>query len=351
MKVVTNGFGIQSAHEKARGAGMHLRVLDLPRGPSFDDALTERRIRGLRRDRVTTLQINVGKLCNQACHHCHVEAGPKRTEIMSGEVVDRLLELLAISPGVELVDLTGGAPELNPHFERFVRAARAAGKRVIDRCNLTVLFEPGREHVAALLAECGVEVVASLPCYSEANVDRQRGRGVFDKSVEALLWLNRLGYGRAGSPLKLDLVYNPGGAFLPPAQAPLEAKYKEELRQLFGIEFNGLLTITNMPIKRFAHMLEREGRHDEYMSLLVNHFNPATVAGLMCRSLVSVSWEGRLYDCDFNQMLELPVSGAQPPTIFDLQSLDELVDGPIATAPHCFGCTAGSGSSCGGALT
>ena len=251
-----------------------------------------------------------------------------------------------------MVDLTGGAPELNPHFRRLVKAVRAAGRKVIDRCNLTILFEPGMEDLAEFLATEGVDVVASLPCYSADNVEKQRGSGVFDKSIEALGMLNSLGYGRPGSRLGLDLVYNPVGAFLPPAQNALQAKYKEELGRLFGIEFHRLLTITNMPIKRFAHSLEREGRHDEYMSLLVNHFNPDTVPELMCRSMVSVGWDGRLFDCDFNQMLELPIlsKAAPAPTIFDLESIDELAGGLISTAPHCFGCTAGSGSSCGGSL-
>jgi radical SAM/Cys-rich protein len=332
-----------------------LRVLDLPRGPSFDEALVSRGIPTLRRSAVTTLQVNVGKLCNQACHHCHVEAGPKRTEVLNEVVADRIIELLHRSNEVELVDLTGGAPELNAQFQRLVRAARQTGRRVIDRCNLTILFEPGQEHLAAFLAEMGVDVVASLPCYSAGNVEKQRGRGVFDKSVEGLRWLNRLGYGRPGSPLRLDLVYNPLGAFLPPPQGPLEAKYKEELGRMFGIEFNTLLTITNMPIKRFAHALERDGRYDQYMSVLVNHFNPATLPGLMCRTLVSVGWDGRLFDCDFNQMLELDLGGsdptARPLTIFDITRLSDLAGRPIATAAHCFGCTAGAGSSCGGALT
>ena len=335
-------------------AATHLRLAEAERRPepSFAAALRDRGIGELRRDRVTTVQVNVGKLCNQACHHCHVEAGPKRTEIMPAEVADRVIDLLAASRIAEVVDLTGGAPELNPHFRRLARAVRASGKRVIDRCNLTILFEPGMEDLAAFLAEQGVDIVASLPCYSAANVDKQRGRGVFDKSIEALRMLNSLGYGRPGSPLALDLVYNPLGAFLPPAQGGLEAKYKEELGRLFGIEFHHLLTITNMPIKRFAHMLEREGRYAEYMSLLVNHFNPDTVAGLMCRSLVSVGWDGRLYDCDFNQMLELPAPGVggPPPTIFDVDGIDHLAGRPIATGSHCFGCTAGAGSSCGGAL-
>ena len=320
---------------------------------SFDASMQASGAGVLRRERVTTIQVNVGKLCNMACHHCHVEAGPKRTEIMSREVAARIVELLADNPGVGLVDLTGGAPELNPSFRWLVSEARRLGRRVIDRCNLTVLFEPGMEDLARFLAEHQVEVVASLPCYQRENVEKQRGKGAFDKSVEALRVLNALGYGRPGSGLVLDLVYNPVGASLPPAQAGLEAAYKRELGQLFGIQFNRLLTITNMPIKRFAHLLQRTGKYEAYMSLLVNHFNAATVPGLMCRTLLSIGWDGRLYDCDFNQMLELPLgldSDRRPPTLWQIGSLDALAGARVATGDHCFGCTAGAGSSCGGAL-
>ncbi len=317
--------------------------------PSFDRVLEEHGASALVRGRVRTLQVNVGKLCNMACHHCHVEAGPKRTEIMTQGVADRLIELLAKSPEVEVVDFTGGAPELNPHFRWLVEQARQLGRRVIDRCNLTVLFEPGLSDLPEFLAAHEVEIVASLPCYSAENLEKQRGRGAFDKSIQALLLLNRLGYGRPGSPLRLSLVYNPVGASLPPAQAKLEAKYKEELSQHFGIDFHDLLTITNMPIKRFAHALERENNFEGYMSLLVDHFNVGTVPELMCRSLVSVSWDGQLYDCDFNQMLEIPL-GAGARTIWDVESLAELEHGRVATASHCFGCTAGAGSSCSGAI-
>jgi len=306
----------------------------------------------LTRAPVTTLQINVGKRCNQACHHCHVEAGPKRPEMMSAETAERVLELLAASPEIKTVDITGGAPELNPNFRTLVRRSRARGVRVIDRCNLTVLFEPGQGDLAQFLASEGVAVTASLPCYTAENVESQRGLGVFDKSIEALAELNRLGYGELGSGLELDLVYNPVGAFLPPPQAKLEADYKRELGDRFGLRFNRLLTITNMPISRFAHMLEREGRHEAYMSTLVNHFNPATVDGLMCRHLVSVGYDGALYDCDFNQMLEIEIGGLEPGrnTIADIESFADLAGAPIATDSHCFGCTAGAGSSCGGAL-
>lgn len=300
------------------------------------------------------MQINVGKLCNQACHHCHVDAGPARREIMQEETAERFVTLLGRSPAVEVVDLTGGAPELNPHFSRLVKAARSFGKRVVVRCNLTVLFVEGMEALPQLYSDNQIELICSLPCYTAENVDAQRGRGVFDRSIEALRLLNEKGYGRPGSDLSLDLVYNPGGAFLPPAQEELEAKYRDELGRLFGIEFRHLLTITNMPIKRFADQLSRWGKYDEYMGLLVNHFNPQVATEVMCRDLLSVGWEGTLYDCDFNQMLELPITApgvASPaPTIWDIERIDALVGGQIVTASHCLGCTAGAGSSCGGAL-
>jgi len=307
----------------------------------------------LQRDAITTLQVNVGKLCNMACHHCHVEAGPKRTEIMNDAVVQRVLWLLERSAAVTVVDITGGAPELNPHFRALVTGARRLGKQVIDRCNLTVLLLPELAGMAEFLARERVRVVASLPCYSRENVDEQRGRGTFDKSLQALALLNRLGYG-SDPELQLDLVYNPVGAFLPPPQARLQQQYKDELARLFGLRFDRLLTLANMPIKRFADQLQRTGEHEAYMALLVNHFNAATVPGLMCRSLLSIGWDGRLFDCDFNQMLELPLDhGADrsASTIWDLRSLDALHGSTIATGHHCFGCTAGAGSGCSGALT
>ncbi len=315
----------------------------------FLNTLSEHGVDRLRRGAVTTLQINVGKRCNQACHHCHVEAGPKRTEMMNENTVDQLVRLMDSTPSIDLVDITGGAPELNPSFRRLVTEARDRGHRVIDRCNLTILFEQGQEDLAAFLAQHSVDVTASMPCYSAKNVDAQRGNGVFDKSIAGLKQLNELGYGQPDSGLKLDLVYNPGGPFLPPAQAALEADYKRELAAAFGIRFNNLLTITNMPISRFAHALRRAGQHAEYMSLLVNHFNPATLPGLMCRNMVSIGYDGQVYDCDFNQMLDIAVPGAQR-TIWDIESLDAFDGNDIATAGHCYGCTAGAGSSCGGAL-
>jgi radical SAM/Cys-rich protein len=320
----------------------------------FNTVLLRHDLGPLRRGTPHTLQVNVGKLCNQACHHCHVDAGPKRTEIMARTTAERIVALLADSPSVDTVDLTGGSPELNPHFSFLVQQAHRLTRRVIVRCNLTILLHSGMEPLPQFFRDHGVELVCSLPCYTAENVDQQRGHGVFDRSIEALHRLNRLGYGKADSPLVLNLVYNPVGAFLPPPQAALEARYREELGRLFGLEFHRLFTITNMPIKRFADQLHRWGNHDEYMGLLVNHFNPHTIPDLMCRDLVSVGWEGTLYDCDFNQMLELPIPGRNGTgrglTLWDLHSLDELTGAGITTARHCFGCTAGAGSSCGGAL-
>ena len=316
---------------------------------SFERTLDASGAGALRRAPVTTLQVNVGKRCDLACHHCHVEAGPNRTEAMDARVADRVLWLLDRNPSVASLDLTGGAPELNPEFRRLVKGARALDREVVDRCNLTIFCEPGQEDTPEFLAAHRVKIVASLPCYTQENVEQQRGRRVFQRSIEALGRLNGLGYGRPGTELELDLVYNPLGPSLPPDQSQLEDRYREELARLFGITFDRLVTITNMPIARFAHTLRRDGQHEAYLSLLVNHFNPETVPALMCRHLVSVSWDGRLFDCDFNQMLELPLGGRSR-TLWDVSELGALAGDRIETAPHCFGCTAGSGSSCGGAL-
>jgi radical SAM/Cys-rich protein len=302
----------------------------------------------LRRVPIRVLQVNVGKLCNQACQHCHVDAGPKRTEVMTRETIDEVLAAVRRCR-IHTVDITGGAPEMNPHLEYLVSEARALGCHVMDRCNLSVFSVPGKEHLPEFLAAQRVEVIASLPCYLEENVDLQRGRGVFARSIAALRRLNALGYGLVGSELALNLVYNPIGAYLPPPQAELEADYRRELLARYGIRFHHLYTLANMPISRFAHFLFRLGRYEEYMELLVNAFNPTTVAGLMCRDTVSVGWDGRLFDCDFNQMLELPI--AVPFRHVRELVVDGLEGAPIATADHCFGCTAGAGSSCGGALT
>lgn len=322
-----------------------------PPGCTFDQVLREERVGGLVRERPVTLQVNVGKHCNMACRHCHVDAGPSRTERMTRRVAERVVTLLAATPGIETLDVTGGAPELNPSFRYLVREARRLGRRVIDRCNLSILLEPGMEDLGELLAGHEVHVIASLPCYSERNVDRQRGGGAFDRSIAALRKLNAIGYGMPDSELRLDLVYNPGGAFLPPPQESLEHDYRVELRRAFGIEFHHLLTLTNMPISRFRWSLEKNGELDRYMRLLRESFNRETADGVMCRSLISVGWDGRLYDCDFNQMLELPLgTSGVARSIWDVDSFDELAGQPVATGDHCFGCTAGSGSSCSGAL-
>jgi radical SAM/Cys-rich protein len=316
----------------------------------FDVSLAQHGLGVLRRSVPTTLQLNIGLRCDLACHHCHVEAGPNRRETMDRRTADRVLELAQNSPGLTTLDLTGGAPELQPEFRHLVRGARAIGLKIIDRCNLTVLFQPGQQDTADFLAENEVRVIASLPCTGAETVDAQRGRRVFDRSIEALRVLGRLGYGRPGSPLGLDLVFNPAGDCLPPPQAELEQRYRRELKAEFGIEFHHLLAIANMPIKRFAHTLAREGKIESYLSLLVNHFNPDTVSELMCRTLVSVSYDGRVFDCDFNQMLGLPMGGRSQQSIWDIADLGDLAGQDIATASHCFGCTAGAGSSCGGAL-
>ena len=316
--------------------------------PPFAQTLRDHGLE-VKRTPLEILQVNVGKLCDLACRHCHVEAGPKRTEIMDETTVERILELLAAAPGVHTVDITGGAPELNPHFRRLVREARAMGRTVMDRCNLTVLFRPGQEDTADFLAAQGVEVVASLPCYTQANVEKQRGLNVFEPSIRGLRRLNALGYGRPGSGLELDLVYNPLGASLPPSQAGLEADYRRELAEHFDVAFNRLFTITNMPIKRFLHQLELEGRYESYMRTLLEAFNPRAAEGVMCRNLLSVGWDGQLYDCDFNQALELPLARRRR-TLWDIDALDDVDAGRIAFGDHCYGCTAGAGSSCGGAL-
>ena len=317
----------------------------------FDAALLTHRT-PLRRTRPEILQLNTGKLCNLTCTHCHVNAGPKRREIIRSETVDRVLDWLA-GTDITTVDLTGGSPEMVPDFRRIVTTVRkmSGNRRIIDRLNATILSEPGYEWVAAFLAEHEVEIVASMPCYEPGNVNEQRGDGVFDRSIAAFKELNALGYGRTPA-LVLNFVYNPNGAFLPPAQEELEHDYRVAMRKNFGIEFNRLYTITNMPISRFASWLQHGGRLAEYMSLLKDSFNPATVAGLMCRNTINVSWQGEVFDCDFNQMMRLPLhhpaTGA-PLMLWDL-SPDTFAALQIRTGPHCFGCTAGCGSSCGGAL-
>jgi len=306
----------------------------------------------LRRRSIDTLQVNLGYRCNQSCLHCHVNAGPTRTEQMDGATIDLVLEVMR-ARRITTLDLTGGAPELNAHFRRLVASARALGATVIDRCNLTILEEPGQEDLADFLGREGVQIVASLPCYSQANVDRQRGEGVFDKSIRALQRLNALGYGADGSALTLALVYNPQGPSLPPPQFQLEQDYKRLLAENFGVRFNQLLTITNQPIARFGSTLISKGQFRDYMALLRSAHRPENLPGVMCRSLVSVDWQGNLHDCDFNQMLGMPLrADGRRGAALHLRDLlaHDLADNPIAVADHCYACTAGQGSSCGGAL-
>ncbi len=304
----------------------------------------------IRRRQTETLQVNLGYKCNQSCLHCHVNAGPTRTELMTLDTIDEVIDYLQ-SAGIKTLDITGGAPELNPHFRILVEAARKLGVRVIDRCNLTILFEPGHEDLAKFLAGQQVEITASLPCYLEDNVDRQRGKGVFDTSIRALQLLNSLGYGQPGSALQLNLVYNPQGPVLPPAQQQLQQDYKHRLSASYGIVFNELYVITNMPIQRFGSTLVSKGQFEPYMNLLKNAYQPANLETVMCRSLLSVDWQGYVYDCDFNQMLDLPLDwqGRQRPHLRELIDAD-LERNPIVVKNHCYGCTAGQGSSCGGAL-
>jgi radical SAM/Cys-rich protein len=306
----------------------------------------------LSRHQLTTLQVNLGYRCNQTCVHCHVNAGPNRTEMMDDANL-ALIPSVLTARGIATLDLTGGAPELHNGFRQLVRQASALGVKVSDRCNLTILFEPGQEDLTEFLAAHRVEIVASLPCYSLANVDKQRGKGVFNKSIAALQKLNALGYGREGSGLTLNLVYNPQGPSLPPNQVKLQADYKRELFNHFGIVFNQLFALANMPIQRFGSMLISKGQFNDYMRLLKENFASANLAGVMCRSLVSVDWQGYLYDCDFNQQLGLALAAARTgqgrPHLRNLLT-DDPAGRPIRVAGHCYGCTAGQGSSCGGAL-
>ena len=325
-----------------------LPVINQPARSSvgFDSVLAQNNLE-LKAAGIDTLQVNVGKLCNQACKHCHVDASPKRTEIMTRAVVDACLDALR-KHRIPTLDITGGAPELNPHFRYFVTEARKAGARALVRHNLTVMFEAGQEDLPDFFAAHQIEVVSSLPYFLGAQTDAQRGTGVFDKSIAALQKLNAAGYG-TDEKLLLNLVYNPVGAFLPPAQGSIEKDFKRELEARYGVRFNNLYTITNMPIARFLEWLRRSGNETAYMQKLVNAFNPATVSGLMCRSQLSVDWRGNLYDCDFNQMLELPVADDAPQTIAEFDPV-KLAPRRIMTGAHCFGCTAGAGSSCGGVV-
>ena len=305
----------------------------------------------LHRSHVHTLQVNLGYRCNLSCVHCHVSAGPHRTEDMDAETVDTVIEYLR-RPNIEVLDITGGAPEMNAHFRRLVRSARAMGKRVMDRCNLTILEEPGYENLAEFLAAERVEVVASLPCYTEENVDGQRGKGTYHASIRALKRLNSLGYARPGTGLTLNLVYNPLGAYLPAPQAKLKEDYTRELNERWGVCFNDLFVLANMPIGRFGSMLVSKGRLQPYLETLKQAHQPHNLPNVMCRHLISVDWRGYVYDCDFNQMMALPLrlNGKPRPHLRDLLKM-ELKGISIAVGDHCYGCTAGQGSSCGGALS
>ncbi len=302
---------------------------------------------------IETLQVNIAKLCNQACHHCHVDASPKRTEEMDQRTVDRCLEILTENERIINLDITGGAPELHPHFDYFVLEAKKLNKHVMVRHNLTVTFDghphtgESKRYLPEFFAENKVEVISSLPYYQEFFTDKQRGKGVFNKSVESIRLLNNQGYGQENTGLELNLVYNPVGTYLPPPQENLEKDYKRELKDKFDLVFNKLFTITNMPIHRFREFLLRSGTYEEYMEKLINAFNPAAAEGVMCRSLISVGYDGRIYDCDFNQMLDMQIQNGKPLTVFDFDH-DELLSRRILFDSHCFGCTAGNGSSCGG---
>ncbi len=304
----------------------------------------------LHRRQLETLQVNLGYICNQKCVHCHVNAGPNRKEMMDRTTMDQVIGYLKAS-GAKILDITGGAPEINPYFRYLVRSGRQLGVHVIDRCNLTILEEPGYENLGEYLAANQVEIIASLPCYLEENVDRQRGKGVYQVSIRVLCALNELGYGRDGSDLTLNLIYNPLGPTLPPPQSSLEAEYKRELGKRYGIVFNHLYTLTNMPIQRFGSLLISKGQFKSYMTLLRDAHQEKNTESVMCRSLVSIDWRGYVYDCDFNQMLGLPLYVSGKPRVHVSDLMDTDLDGnPIMVAEHCYGCTAGQGSSCGGAL-
>jgi radical SAM/Cys-rich protein len=332
----------------ASTAAQRAALARLPISREFQEAAASAGCWPLTPAGITTLQINVGKLCNQTCRHCHVDAGPDRREVMSRETMALCLDALARTD-IATVDITGGAPELNPSFRWLVERATALSRHVMDRCNLTVLTTSGQADLPEFFARHQVEVVASLPHYRATSTDTQRGAGVYEKSIAALKRLNAVGYGDGRSGLRLVLVTNPVGAFLPPAQASLEAEWKRELLRLHGVRFDALYCITNMPISRYLEWLAESGNLEQYMQRLVESFNPATIGGVMCRTMISVGWDGRLYDCDFNQMLELGLEEGQPATIFDFD-LGRLSGRPVRTGEHCFGCTAGAGSSCGGAL-
>ena len=305
---------------------------------------------GLKRRAVDVLQVNLGRYCNLACIHCHVEAGPARPEMMSRPIVESVLRFLESTP-IPTLDITGGAPELHPDFDYLVESARSVGRQVLDRCNLTVIFEPKKEYLPQFFRRHQVELICSLPCYSMENVDKQRGKGTFDASIRALQIFNRIGYGQPESGLTLNLVYNPVAPHLPPPQEKLELDYKRELKEQFGIVFNHLYCLTNTPITRYATHLKLRGEYDDYFELLERSFNGATIEQVMCRNLISVGSDGTIYDCDFNQMLDLPITGADnKPLHISSLTMDQLAGTAISVGDHCYACTAGAGSSCGGAL-
>ncbi|MEW6247966.1 MAG: arsenosugar biosynthesis radical SAM (seleno)protein ArsS [Nitrospirota bacterium] len=347
--LLTMGLTLLARQSPLASTHEQLQILEGSSCRPFETRLGEAGLHPLRATGITVFQINVGKLCNQTCRHCHVDAGPDRREVMSRDTAELCIRALAMTE-IPTVDITGGAPELNPNFRWLVEQAKALGRHVMDRCNLSVLLLPSQADLAEFLARHRVEVIASLPYYRATQTDAQRGEGVFEKSIQALQLLNRVGYGQEGTGLSLNLVYNPVGAFLPPKQEAIEAQFRRELSSRYGVTFNRLYTITNMPISRFLEFLLESGNYEGYMERLANAFNPAAAAGVMCRYTLSVGWDGSLYDCDFNQMLALPVDRRAPRHIrdFDPAFLHHRL---IVTGNHCYGCTAGSGSSCGGAVT
>ena len=344
------GLSLKARASPLAQTSEQLRVLGQPNGvPLFEEKMREVGLNPLRATGITVFQINVGRLCNQTCHHCHVDAGPDREEVMTRETAELCIRALAKTE-IPNVDITGGAPELNPNFRWLVEQAVALGRHVIDRCNLSVLLLPAQTDLAGFLAQNRVEVIASLPYFQAAQTDAQRGSGVFAKSISALLKLNELGYGQPGSGLVLNLVHNPVGAFLPPKQQAVEAQFRRELGRRHGVAFNSLYTITNMPINRFLDFLLASGNYEGYMQRLVNAFNPVAAAGVMCRYTISVGWDGTLYDCDFNQMLNLPLGSGSPQHVRDFDAA-RLCERRVSTRNHCYGCTAGAGSSCAGSIS
>ena len=335
--------------ELLANANEQLKVLDQPsKLPSFDSKYESIGIGPLKSDTIEIFQINIGKMCNQVCKHCHVDAGPDRKEIMTKETMRMCIDILK-NYEIPIVDLTGGAPELNPNFLWFAEEIKGLNRHIIVRSNLTILVSNGFEAYPKFMADNEIEIISSLPYYTKSNTDRQRGEGVFEKSIQAIRILNELGYGRT-EKLKFNLVYNPVGAFLPPKQEALEKDYKRELLNKHGIVFNNLYTITNMPISRYLDYLIASGNYEGYMDKLINAFNPSAARNVMCKNTISVGWDGRIYDCDFNQMLELPVDHGAPAHLRDF-NFNKLEKRLIVTKQHCFGCTAGAGSSCGGATT